>query len=78
MSTAGAVTLDFQSAPINPRGMPTAEIGHNHNDDKKMMEEDINVYVNPSTETGMEVMDPELIPTEEDLLTLRKVPAPLP
>lgn len=77
MSTAP--TLDFQSAPVNPRGMATSELAHKHNDDKKMMEEDINVYVSPSgQETGMEVMDPELVPTEEDLLTLRKIAAPLP
>jgi POT family proton-dependent oligopeptide transporter len=79
MSNTANTVLDFQSAPVNPRGQPTSELAHTeYDDDKKFNSEDITVPVTSSVSRGRDEMDMELVPTEEDLLTLRKVAAPLP
>lgn len=75
MSNTATTILDFESAPVNPKGLPTSELARN---DKKQDLEDISVKVDSAMPGGAEEMDSELIPTEEDLLTLRKVAAPLP
>jgi POT family proton-dependent oligopeptide transporter len=74
MSNTASTVLDFQSAPVNAKGQPTAELANPAlHDDKKYDMEDITVQVG-----GAHEIDTELVPTEEDLLTLRKVAAPLP
>ena len=62
--------IDFQSAPVKPQGMPTAELGSQ----EKITQDDVTVF--PASHG--EDIDPALIPTEEEMLTLRKVAAPLP
>lgn len=76
MSTTAATTLDYQSAPVKPAGLPTSEV--QHHDDKKDYSEDLTEPVVTGVPGELEEMDSELIPTEEDMLTLRKVAAPLP
>lgn len=79
MSTTANTIIDFESAPVKPQGLPTSELARQHyDDDKKTAHDDISVPVVSSLPEGSDEMDPELIPTEEDLLTLRKVAAPLP
>lgn len=76
MSPTADPILDFQSAPLNPRGLPTSETAH---DDKKNLETEDNIMPVVGSHGGeAEHMDSELIPTEEDMLTLRKVAGPLP
>lgn len=66
--------LDFESAPVPARGLPTADHG-----EKKETFDDTIVAISPNApDHGGEEMDAELIPSEEDMLTLRKVAAPLP
>ena len=70
--------VDFHTAPITASGQPTAELSHQGFHDEK----DEKAIYDPAAEdvTVMAAHDQiadELIPTEEDLLTLRKVPAPM-
>jgi POT family proton-dependent oligopeptide transporter len=78
MSNTANTVLDFQSAPVSARGNPTSELARDHYDDKKGDVDDISVPVVSAVGEGRDEMDTELIPSEEDLLTLRKVAAPLP
>jgi POT family proton-dependent oligopeptide transporter len=80
MSTTANTIMDFESAPVKPQGLPTSELARNHyTDDKKLdVGDEITVPVVQSAPGGSEEMDSDLIPTEEDMLTLRKVAAPLP
>jgi POT family proton-dependent oligopeptide transporter len=79
MSTTADTILDFESAPVKPQGLPTSELARDqYDDDKKGGVEDITVAVGDRPSGTPLEMDSELIPTEEDLLTLRKVAAPLP
>jgi len=70
--------VDFHTAPISAKGQPTAELSHqgitDEKDEKALYSsagEDVMV-----TAAHDQISD-DLIPTEEDLLTLRKVPAPM-
>lgn len=63
---------DFQSAPLKPQGLPTAELDAQ---DEKVTEK---VSISPTQILESERVDGELEPSEEELLTLRKVSAPLP
>ena len=74
MATSATTTLDFQSAPVPPEGLPTAE-KYDHDEKFGLDDAEISATVMPGHH---DVTDPELIPTEEDMLSLRKVPAPLP
>jgi len=69
-----ATTLDFESAPVLPQGLPTTEL------DRKDSKYDISpdVMVTAAHDINDDDIDPALVPTEEELLTLRKVPAALP
>jgi POT family proton-dependent oligopeptide transporter len=70
--------VDFHTAPLPARGQPTAEFSHqNHSDDK-----DEKALYDPAGEdvtvtAAQDQLSDDLIPTEEDMLTLRKVPAPM-
>ncbi|KAI9632829.1 POT family-domain-containing protein [Dioszegia hungarica] len=77
---AATTILDFESAPVNPKGLPTSELARTgYDDDKKGGLDEITVATyDVGAREQAEEMDSELIPTEEDLLTLRKVAAPLP
>jgi hypothetical protein len=70
--------VDFQSAPISAKGQPTAELSHQG----ISYEKDEKAVYDPAGEDVMvtaahDQISDDLIPTEEDLLTLRKVPAPM-
>jgi hypothetical protein len=54
--------VDFQTQPVNPGGMPTAETDY-----------DITVSAADMLYEGAET-----IPTEEEMSTLRKISAPMP
>jgi hypothetical protein len=67
--------LDFQSAPINPGGMPTADTAK----DSKLAKSNV-----PFADEGVtlsaahDALDGEELATEEEQATLRKVSAPMP
>ena len=67
---------DFQSAPVNPTGMPTTEggTGHTLKEQKKFLEP-TEVTVTAAADYNS---DSENVPTEEEMSTLRKVAAPMP
>ena len=67
-------TLDFESAPVVPQGLPTTEL--DRKDTKHDMSPD--VMVTSADEIDHDDIDPASVPTEEELLTLRKIAAPLP
>ena len=67
-------TLDFESAPVLPQGLPTTEL--DRKDSKHAHPSD--VMVTGAHEIDLDVIDPSTVPTEEEMLTLRKVAAPLP
>lgn len=70
-------TLDFQSAPVAPQGLPTADRQNEKSaDDEKFGFED---GTEAEVRSGHDnVVDHELVPTDDDMITLRKVSAPLP
>jgi hypothetical protein len=70
--------VDFQASQVTAEAQPTAELHRNHltseKDEKGLYDptgED--VTISPAHD---QISD-DLIPTEEDMLTLRKVPAPM-
>jgi hypothetical protein len=70
--------VDFHTAPVRAAGQPTAELSHQGITDEK----DEKALYDPASEdvtvtAAHDQIADELIPTEEDLLTLRKVPAPM-
>ena len=70
--------MDFHTAPISAKGQPTAELSNQGITDEK----DEKALYNSAGEDVMvtaahDQISDDLIPTEEDLLTLRKVPAPM-
>jgi hypothetical protein len=69
-------TLDFESAPVDPHGLPTNDLSH-EKDVKNELDADVVVS---SAIDGVEdpAVDADSVPTEEQLATLRKVSAPLP
>lgn len=75
MASSATTTLDFQSAPVAPQGLPTAEKYDTHDEKFGLDDAELTAVVVPGHN---DVMDPELIPSEEEMASLRKVPAPLP
>jgi hypothetical protein len=70
--------VDFYTAPVSSKGQPTAELSHQGITDEK----DEKALYDPAGEdvtvtAAHDQISDDLIPTEEDLLTLRKVPAPM-
>jgi hypothetical protein len=70
--------VDFYTAPVSSKGQPTAELSHQGITDEK----DEKALYDPAGEdvtvtAAQDQISDDLIPTEEDLLTLRKVPAPM-
>jgi hypothetical protein len=75
MASSATTTLDFQSAPVAPQGLPTAE---KNDHDEKFGLDDNGTQGMVVARSYDDVTDPELIPSEEEMASLRKVPAPLP
>jgi hypothetical protein len=70
--------VDFHTAPVRASGQPTAELSHQGITDEK----DEKALYDPAGEdvtvtAAHDQISDDLIPTEEDMLTLRKVPAPM-
>lgn len=69
---------DLHSAPVDGHGAPTAELGPSIRGEKDLKDEkDLYGHADGDVEVTAapyQISD-DLIPTEEDLLTLRKVPA---
>lgn len=65
--------VDFQTQPVNPAGMPTAESGGKGL--KGMPETDYDITVSAA---DIPYEGAEGIPTEEEMSTLRKISAPMP
>ncbi|KAK4684848.1 hypothetical protein P7C73_g5312, partial [Tremellales sp. Uapishka_1] len=74
MSTTVNAFEDFQSAPINPDGQPTHEtpLGHTNKEEKEMM----NVEISAAHELSSG--NDEEYPSEEELISLRRIAAPMP
>ncbi|WVR05519.1 hypothetical protein IAU60_002537 [Kwoniella sp. DSM 27419] len=72
MSNTTNVLLDFQSAPLNAGGQPTAHV-HQEKDEKAVLAAQDEIRVSAATDVG----DTD-VPTEEELSTLRKVASPMP
>jgi hypothetical protein len=72
---ADNVVLDFQAAPVNPLGMPTAQggTGHNMKTQKTLVQPDAIVTAAVDLYDGGEG-----IPNDAEMATLRKVSAPMP
>jgi len=72
---ANNVVLDFQAAPINPTGMPTTQggTGHDFKSQKELLTSDAIVTAASDLYDGGEG-----IPTDEEMVTLRKISAPMP
>jgi hypothetical protein len=65
--------VDFQTQPVNPGGMPTAETGGKGLKSAPQTDYDITVSAADMLYEGAET-----IPTEEEMSTLRKISAPMP
>lgn len=70
--------VDFHTAPLPAKSQPTAELSHqgvpDYKDEKALYDpagEDVTITA------AQDQISDDLIPTEEDMLTLRKVPAPM-
>jgi hypothetical protein len=70
--------VDFHTAPVAAQGQPTAELSHQGFSDEKDEKALYGTSGGEITVSGaQEQLSDDLVPTEEDLLTLRKVPAPM-
>ncbi len=69
------VVMDFQAAPVNPTGMPTAQggTGHTLKTQIELVQSDAIVTAAADLYDGGEG-----IPNDEELATLRKIAAPMP
>lgn len=69
---------DLHSAPLDGHGQPTAELGPSMRGEKDLKDEK-ELYGHGEEDVTVAAaqyhISDDLIPTEEDLLTLRKVPA---
>ena len=76
------VLNDIQSAPVPPQAMPTTEIKADEKAEKGSFTNDADVVTvsgAPDVGAGVSEWDDEsLTPTEEQMMTLRKVAAPMP
>jgi hypothetical protein len=65
--------VDFQSQPVNPGGMPTVDAGGKGLKGAPDTNYDVTISAADIPYEGAEV-----IPTEEEMSTLRKISAPMP
>ena len=68
------VIEDFQAAPINPSGLPTTEIDTAYAVKKQTQNDPTTAVISAAVDYD----NAESNLTEEDLLTLRRVPASMP